>query len=198
MATSSNKVQFGLSNAHYAVYDESTGKYGTPVAIKGSVSLSLDAEGDSTKFYADNIAYFSTSKNDGYTGSLEIAYVEKQLQIDLLGNEDDNGLLLEFSDSTAKSFALLFEIDGNINKQRTVLYNCTLSRPSTEADTTENTVEPKTSSSTLRPSAATSRSRVPPATWSRALSTIAMSTRTSTTRSMMQSFCRPRPQSRVN
>lgn len=146
MATSSNKVQFGLSNAHYAVYDESTGKYGTPVAIKGSVSLSLDAEGDSTKFYADNIAYFSTTKNDGYTGSLEIAYVEKQLQIDLLGNEDDSGLLLEFSDSTAKSFALLFEIDGNINKQRTVLYNCTLSRPSTEADTTEGTVEPKTSS----------------------------------------------------
>ncbi len=146
MATSANKVQFGLSNAHYAVYNEEEGTYGTPVAVKGSVSLSLDAEGDSTKFYADNVAYFSTTKNDGYTGTLEIAYVEKQLQIDLLGYEDDNGLLLELADSAAKPFALLFEIDGNVNKQRCVLYNCTLSRPTTEANTTESNVEPSTSS----------------------------------------------------
>lgn len=141
-----NKVQFGLSNAHYAVYDAANGTYETPVPIKGSVSLSLDIEGDSSKFYADNTAYFATSKNDGYTGTLEVAYVEQKMLIDLLGFHDDGGLLLEFSDSQPVPFALLFEIDGNVNKQRFVLYNCTLARPKTEAKTTEGTVEPGTMS----------------------------------------------------
>lgn len=141
-----NKVQFGLSNAHYAVYDAANGTYETPVPIKGSVSLSLDIEGDSSKFYADNMAYFATNKNDGYTGTLEVAYVEQKMLIDLLGFHDDGGLLLEFSDSQPVPFALLFEIDGNVNKQRFVLYNCTLARPKTEAKTTEGTVEPGTMS----------------------------------------------------
>lgn len=143
--TSANKVKFGLSNAHYAVYDDETGKYGTPVPIKGSVNLTMDPEGDSSKFYADNVAYYATNKNSGYSGSLEIAFVEKQLQIDLLGFVDDGGLLLEMTDAQPKSFALLFEIDGNVNKQRCVFYNCTLARPTNEASTTEDTVEPQTS-----------------------------------------------------
>ena len=143
--TSANKVKFGLSNAHYAVYDDETGEYGTPVPIKGSVNLTMDPEGDSSKFYADNVAYYATNKNSGYSGSLEIAFVEKQLQIDLLGFVDDGGLLLEMTDAQPKSFALLFEIDGNVNKQRCVFYNGTLARPPHEASTTEDTVEPQTS-----------------------------------------------------
>lgn len=145
-AATPNKVMFGLSNAHYAVYDPTEGTYGTPIPIKGSVSLSLDTEGDSSSFHADNVVYFTTNKNGGYSGTFEIAYAEHQMLEDLLGYEDDGGLLLEFSDVQPAQFALLFEIDGNVNKQRFVLYNCTLARPSTEANTTEDTVEPSTQS----------------------------------------------------
>ena len=145
-ATTANKVQFGLSNAHYAKLDISQGTYEKPVPIKGSVSLSLDIEGDSSKFYADNVAYWATNKNDGYSGSIELAYVEQKLTQDLLGFVDDGGLNLEFSDSQPSPFALLFEIDGNVNKQRFVLYNCTLSRPKTDAKTIEGGVEPNTQS----------------------------------------------------
>lgn len=141
-----NKVQFGLSNVHYAVFDAANSTYETPVPVKGAVSMSLDIEGDSSKFYADNTAYFATNKNDGYTGTLEVAYVEQRMLTDLLGFHDDVGLLLEFSDSQPVPFALLFEIDGNVNKQRFVLYNCTLARPKTETKTTEGTVEPGTMS----------------------------------------------------
>lgn len=141
-----NKVQFGLSNAYYAKLDPAKGTYEIPVAIKGSVSLSLDVEGDSSKFYADNVAYWATNKNDGYSGTLEVAYVEQKMTQDLLGFVDDAGLNLEFSDSQPSPFALLFEIDGNVNKQRFVLYNCTLSRPKTDAKTTESSVEPNTQS----------------------------------------------------
>lgn len=139
-----NKVQFGLSNVHYAKVKDTDGSYDTPVPVKGAVSLSLDIEGDSSKFYADNTAYFATNKNDGYTGTLEVAYAEQKMLSDLLGFVDDGGLMLEFSDSQPAPFALLFEIDGNVNKQRFVLYNCTLARPKTESKTTEGTVEPGT------------------------------------------------------
>ena len=145
-AATPNKVMFGLSNAHYAVYDPTEGTYGTPVPIKGSVSLSLDIEGESSTFYADNVAYVTFNKNGGYSGTLEIAYAEHQMLQDLLGYEDDSGLLLEFTDAQPSQFALLFEFDGNVNKQRFVLYNCTLARPNTEANTTEDTIEPTTQS----------------------------------------------------
>lgn len=142
-----NKVQFGLKNAHYALWDATSSKYKTPVALKGAVSLSLDVEGDTTKFYADDTAYATFSTNAGYTGTLEIAYLEKQARLDLLGDvEDSTGLVLEVTDAQPADFALLFEIDGNVNKQGFVLYSCKLTRPGTEASTKEDTTEPSTQS----------------------------------------------------
>ena len=43
-----NKVKYGLSNCYYAVLDETTGTYGTPVAMPGAVNLSLDQEAKPT------------------------------------------------------------------------------------------------------------------------------------------------------
>lgn len=141
-----NKVQFGLKNAHYALWDTANGSYKTPVAIPGSVSLSLDAEGDTSNFYADDSIYFSTIKSNGYSGTYECAYLEQQARVDLLGDIQDTttGLLVETTDAQPNEFALLFEIDGNVNKQAFVLHGCKLSRPSTEASTSEDTVEPNT------------------------------------------------------
>lgn len=143
--TETNQVRFGLSNVHYAIWDSAKGDYGTPVAVKGAVNLSLDPEGDTSTFYADNGPYYTTDKNAGYTGTLEIASANKQMLQDLLGYElDDNGALVEFIDGKPAEFALLYEIDGDPNKQRGVLYSVKLSRPSTEHATTEDTADPAT------------------------------------------------------
>ena len=54
-----DKVKFGIKNVHYAVLsDETTPTYETPVAIPGAVSFSLEANGDTSPFYADNMQYF--------------------------------------------------------------------------------------------------------------------------------------------
>ena len=67
-----NKVKFNLKNVHAAKLTETVTEsvtsfsYGTPIAIPRAVSISLDAEGESSPFYADGIVYFRSVKNNGY------------------------------------------------------------------------------------------------------------------------------------
>lgn len=140
---SENLVRYGLSNVHYAVMD-SDGNYGTPVAWTGAVSLSLEPDGDTGSFWADNVKYATFANNGGYTGTLEMAADNDSVLVDLLNYIDDDGLILEPTDATTVYFALMFEVAGNIREQRTVLYNCTLSRPSKDANTKTDSTDPDT------------------------------------------------------
>ena len=88
MATGkANKVKFGLKNVHYApltVGEEGEITFRTPVAIPGAVNLSMDAQGDPSTFYADDMAYYVTTANDGYSGTLEIALIPDSFRKDIL------------------------------------------------------------------------------------------------------------------
>lgn len=140
------KVRFGIRNAHYAVFDETSGTYGTPKAIPGAVQLTTEANGNSSNFYADDIVYETFNKNAGYTGSLQIAVAEDELLEDLLGYvKAENGVVYEDANAKQASFALLFEVEGNQKNTRFAFYNCKLSRPSTEANTTTDETTPDTS-----------------------------------------------------
>ena len=148
----SNKVKYNLKNVHAAklttevVEGVTTYSYATPRAIPGAVSLSLDAEGDSSPFYADGIVYFRTYANNGYSGDLEIALIPEWFRTEILKEAlDANGVLVEKSDNSENvKFALLFEFDGDERAIRHVLYNCAASRPSIESKTKEESIEPGT------------------------------------------------------
>ena len=142
------KVKYGLKNVHYAKITEGENgaiTYGTPVPWPGSVNLSLDAEGELTPFRADNMNYWVASSNNGYSGEFESALIPDSFRKDILDEKEDaNGVLLEYSDAHPSAFALLFQVENDEAATRFCYYNCKATRPSTEASTTEETIEPKT------------------------------------------------------
>lgn len=144
-----NKVKYNLKNVHAAKLTKTADgeyTYETPKAIPGAVSISLDAEGDSSPFYADGIVYFRSTANNGYSGDLEIALIPEWFRTEILKEAlDKNGVLVESATVTEmEKFALLFEFDGDVRCIRHVLYNCSASRPSIESETKEDAIEPGT------------------------------------------------------
>ena len=147
-----NKIKYNLKNVHAAVLTETTTStgttysYDTPEPIPGAVSISLDAEGDSSPFYADGIVYFRSATNNGYKGELELALIPEWFRTDILQETVDNkGVLLEHSNiAESVKFALLFEFDGDVKCIRHVLYCCSAARPSIESETKEDNIEPGT------------------------------------------------------
>ncbi len=148
MSKKTNKIRFGLKNCYYAkaTFDEDGNvTYDTPKRLPGAVSLSLDPEGESENFYADDIVYVVLNNNAGYEGDLELALIPEEFLKDILHEEEDtNGVLLENANSTFERFALLFEFTGDQNAIRHVFYCCSASRPSQEGDTKEDEKEVKT------------------------------------------------------
>ena len=148
-----NKVTFGLKNVHYAVLENDDGEvtYQEPIPVPGAVELALEPRGDLFEFYADNLTYYSVQSNQGYDGTLEIADVPQSFLVDVLG-EDLNimdGVITETTTAKTKSFALLFEFDGDQHKIRHVMYNCTANRPSIGSSTKTESTEPNTNELTF-------------------------------------------------
>lgn len=109
-----DRVKFNIHNVHYAVA-KNGGGWDAPVAIPGAVSFSLEPQGDVSPFYADGMVYYNAVANNGYSGDLEMAMFPKDFLTAVFGMTEGttSKVLTENSKTEPKSFALLFEEDGD-------------------------------------------------------------------------------------
>lgn len=124
--------------------------YATPVALPGAVSISLEQQGELSRFYADGIVYYTSASNGGYEGDLEVALITDEFRENILGEAaDTNNVLFENANTLPVEFALGFDIDGDTGSTKFWFYNCTATRPSIDAQTNEDTIEPQTDTLTI-------------------------------------------------
>lgn len=144
-----NKIRYGFKNVYYALLKEVEGAitYDTPKQWRGAKSLTLDPEGETNIFYADDIAYNTENINNGYTGSLEMAYLTDDVKQDIFNYvKTSRGTLAEDANKTPNPFALLCEFTGDKHGTRHVFFKVIPSRPNLEANTKEDSIDPDTTS----------------------------------------------------
>lgn len=144
-----NKVRFGLKNVHVCSITEDAGAitYGKPTAWKGAKSLTLDPEGDTNTYYADNTAYFATNTNNGYSGSLEMSEIPEEIEkmiFNVVTTEEGN--LAEDANVLPNNVALMFQFEGDVSATKHIFYKVVFARPNVEGETKEESTDPKTTS----------------------------------------------------
>lgn len=144
-----SKVKFGLKNLHIAVRNGDTA--GEVVALPGAVSLSLDPQGEQSIFYADNIAYYVTQSNQGYSGDLEVAKFPDAIRQALWGEvlQATDKVLYELATAEPAVFDLGFQIDGDQQERLVWLYGCTATRPTLGSTTIAESKEVQTETCTI-------------------------------------------------
>lgn len=149
MAT--NKVLFGISQLHVGTYTEVTTTSGTTVTLgtpyhqAGAVSFSPEVQSEQNTFYADNIAYWSGYSGGTVEGDLEVALFDDAFKTQFLGYKTlTSGGLALVKNATKPNVYIAFQVEGDAEARRVILYNCTFGDISREYSTIEENKEPQT------------------------------------------------------
>ena len=143
-----NKVEFGISQLHvgtYTVDDQGAATLGTPYHQKGAVSFSPEENSEQNTFYADNIAYWSGYSGGSIEGDLEVAMFDDSYKTQFLGYATlTNGGIATVKNATKPNVYIAFQVEGDAESRRVILYNCSLGAIKREYNTIEENKEPAT------------------------------------------------------
>ena len=143
-----NKVLFGVSNLYVGEYNVATSgsvTLGTPYAVPGTVKISMDAETEENKFYADNVTYWSGYSDNGYSGEIENALIDDTFKTKFMNYKAlADGGIAQVKGQQNKTVYLMFQVEGDDKARRGIFYNVSLGQISREYSTTEDSIEPAT------------------------------------------------------
>ena len=142
-----NKVEFGISQLHIGTYTESNGTVtlGTPYHQKGAISFSPEEQSEQNNFYADNVIYWSGYSGGSIEGDLEVAMYDDEFKTQFLGYKAlTNGGIANVKGAMKPNVYIAFQVEGDTESRRVILYNCALGGITREYNTIEENKEPTT------------------------------------------------------
>ena len=143
-----NKVMFGVSNLHFGTYevdDQGNVVLGTPFHVPGTVNISLEADAEENKFYADNVVYWSGYSDNGLTGEIENALFPDEFKLAFMNYiKLADGGIAQIKGQKNKSVYMMFQGEGDIEARRMIIYNVALGQITREFATVEDSIEPQT------------------------------------------------------
>lgn len=143
-----NKVEFGISNLYVGTYSINTSGnvvMGTPYHQAGAVSFSPEEQSEKNDFYADNVIYWSGYSGGSFEGDLEVAKFDDTFKTQFLGyiQKADGGLGI-VKNATKPNVYIAFQVEGDAESRRVIMYNCTMGGIEREYSTIEDSKEPVT------------------------------------------------------
>lgn len=139
-----NKVEFGLENVHIApvvAITEEAIQYGEIIKMAGAVKFTQTPSNETTEIMADNTIYVTVTGKTTGEGTLGMVKFPDEFKKKILGYiEDRNKVLVEVADAQPKSFALMAEVMGDVEKRRIVYFLCTPKRIGDTYNTAGKTV----------------------------------------------------------
>jgi len=149
----SNKVTFGLKNVHYAIAtptEDDTWGFGAPKKLHGAQELSAEVIAGKTDVYADDKIVATLASSSGSNITLKLTELDDDFKVDILGfARDSNGNLVEIVNHRTKTFALGYEIQGDVKSRRIWYFLCTASPVSDATKTKAESIEPNAVSITI-------------------------------------------------
>ena len=144
-----NKVEFGISNLYvgtYSVGTTGTVTMGTPYHQAGAISFSPEEKSESNNFYADNVIYWSGYSGGTFEGDLEVAKFDDTFKTQFLGyiQKASDGGLAVVKNATKPKVYIAFQVEGDAESRRIIMYNCSLGGITREYATEEESIEPAT------------------------------------------------------
>lgn len=142
------KVMYGVSNLHVGTFEtDSDGNVtlGTPMAVPGTVRITLEPDSSESVFWADNVKYWTSYNDNGFTGEIENALFDDDFKTAFLNYiELDDGGIAQSKYERNKDVYFAFQADGDTDNRRMIVYNVALGHIQREHATTEDTIEPQT------------------------------------------------------
>lgn len=142
-----NKVEFGISQLHVGTFSDEGGTVtlGTPYHQPGAVSFSPEEQSEQNIFYADNTGYWSGYSGGSIEGDLEVALFDDAFKTQFLGYKTlTNGGLANVKNPVKPPVYIAFQVEGDVESRRVILYNCSLGGITREYNTIEESKEPTT------------------------------------------------------
>ena len=144
-----NKVEFGISNLYVGTYTVGTTgsvTMGTPYHQAGAISFSPEEQSEANNFYADNVIYWSGYTGGTFEGDLEVAKFDDTFKTQFLGyiQKASDGGLACVKNATKPKVYIAFQVEGDAESRRIIMYNCSLGGITREYATEEDSIEPAT------------------------------------------------------